>query len=108
MKDGLDPFAGCRDGRLILKVAGERLDSECIQLGVSLPAEDSNLIAARDKLLDDVSPEKSASAGDKCSHEIHPAVRPRRCPHNVTILPDRQSLPGTDVASRPIQRGDAL
>ena len=69
VEDDVHALARGQDRRLVLQIAGERLDSQRFQLRISLAAEDSDAIAARDKLLDDVPSEESAAACDECSHE---------------------------------------
>ena len=65
MKDRVDARAGAGDRSRFANVSGNALDPQFDESGVRSPAQDTHFVAARDELLDDVQPEKSAAAGDQ-------------------------------------------
>ncbi len=64
------------DHRLaIAQISPDRFDAQSIQRRAVLAADRPHAIAVRDKLFDDVQPQKAAAAGDQCVHAIPCATR---------------------------------
>jgi hypothetical protein len=64
MDDRVDACASGDDGVAARNIPADHVDANRRELRIVAAAEAANAIAARDELLDDISSEKSAAAGD--------------------------------------------
>lgn len=70
MIDDVDSLACSQHGVAISNVAANDFDAEGFEIGVTTASEAAHPIAARKEVLDDVSSQKSAAAGDKDFHGL--------------------------------------